>query len=352
MKERVRLELGMRALGVPAEALKPDELQARSDISARGAESAATNQQLEALQEEKRAFTRGLRQWRKKFWLEFGDNDTERSNAEAAFLSFESQPGALSLRELPHGIFETHLEDGTAITLTKGEIFAAHEWGVWWKFDGSVSPETQLGVMKHQVRAHIAEKYDAQIIAFGAVDIQKSEGKREMYKIVADTRASIERMPGGLLAEKMLVSFLTKQMHDGPFRFSVERATAFDDIERGIDFFIVVEGTTKGVTVLEPVHRVGIQFTTSKNPEVLAKKQQQVERLNTSLDYSVADELVLVTIPLQDINRHFGAWRMNTNGTEKAHGQLDPRGPDHAWSEDEQVKKTILAGVLESTHGA
>jgi hypothetical protein len=350
MKERVRLELGLRSLGTDPKTLHRDERHAQRDILERTDERSGTQSELLRLQEEKRAFKQGLHTWRKKFWLAHGDNDTERSNAEAAFLSFESQPGALTLKELPHGIFETNLEDGTTVTLTRGELFAAHEWGVWWKFDDSVPPETQLRVMAHQTRARITEKYDAQIIAFGAADKEKSEVKREMYATVAETRESMAQMSPGLLAEKMLVSFLAKQMHDGHYRFSIERATAFDDIERGIDFFIVIEGTTKGVSVQEPVHRVGIQFTTSKNPEVLAKKQQQVERFNNNLDSTVADELILVTIPLQDINRLVGSWRMQSNGVEKTRGQLDPRGPDHAWSQDEQIKRTILEGVLQSTH--
>ncbi|MFM2374296.1 MAG: hypothetical protein RLZZ234_291 [Candidatus Parcubacteria bacterium] len=297
---------------------------------------------METVQEEKRALMHEMMEWRKKFWDSEGAHKDERTASLSRIAAFEQGEGGRTLRVRPDGMYEALQKGGEVTILTKGEVYAAHEWGTWWKFDDTVSREQQLGIMSHQVRNLIAEKYDAQLLAFGKADRLSDDRKRDTYARIEATQGSMETMPNGILAEKMLLSFLTKAMHDRGLTFTVERADVHADVEYKIDFKIIVQDTKRGVRVGEPEHRIGIQFTL--NPDAVGKKTEQLTRAQKRLNETDVDELILVTMPIDDVRKNFDRWRYDDQGNKKSEKRLDPRGPDMYWSKETQER--ILDGIV------
>lgn len=339
-----RLENALKSAGLDESSLAPEVRNDREIVERLVSGSPEAWKNIEALQDEKRALIDELREWRKKFWRADGIHGAERKDALSRIQSFEAGEAGRALRARPDGTFESIQKGGEATILTKGEVFAASEWGVWWKFDDSVSPETQMALMAHQVRRKVAGKYDAQLIAFGKADRASDDRKRDTYERIEQTQASLESMPDGILAEKMLMSFLTKQMHDGTLGFTVESVDVYEDVEHKIDFVITIaDGTRRGVGVNEPRHRIGIQFTLDSG--ALERKRQQIDRVGKRIQETDVDELILVTMPIDDIRPMFEKWRYEADGTRVKEKRLDPRGPDRFWSDD--VKRTILRGLVE-----
>ena len=305
-------------------------------------ERATTWQRIEEIQKEKRALVQGYMEWRKKSWNEKGARVNDRTEALERFLSFEERQEARTLRMGSDGSFEMPLKGGEKVPLSKGEIFAAAEWGFWWKFDSSVPRELQREVMSHQVHYMIAEKYDKQLIALGKSNSQYDDKKRDTYARIEQTEKTLEVMPAGILAEKMLMSFLTKEMHDGNLPFTVAAVDIYEDVEHKIDFVITVADARRGVRVGEPEHHIGIQFTT--NPHATEKKHRQLERMKHRMQETEVDEIVLVTMPLNDVRNMFDQWRYTQTGEHINQKKLDPRGPDHLWSTE--TKKSIVDHLL------
>lgn len=303
---------------------------------------------IEDAQKEKRALVQEFREWRKKFWDAHGEHASERADSFKRIEAFEQGAAGRTLRMRADGTYEAVLKGGDTVTLTKGEAFAASEWGIWWKFDDSVPREQQLALMGSQVRNRIAERYDDQLIIFGMHDSLNDDRKRDAYARMGSSQQDLVKMPDGILAEKMLVSFLTKQMHDGDLKFTVERADAHDDIEYKIDFVVTVSDRRRGVHVHEPEHRIGIQFTLNKG--AIERKQEQVAKAGKRLSETDVDELVLVTMPINDIRQNFERWRYDEHGGKKNEKRLDPRGPDQFWSPE--TKEAILNALVRTMQHA
>lgn len=323
-----------------SETLSPET---SSDIEKmRGIVGADAWSDIENTQELKQALVHEFREWRKKFWNVEGEHTKERAEAFPRIARFENGDAARTLRMRSDGAFEGVMKGGEAVTLTRGEVYAAAEWGTWWKFDDSVSREHQIALMGSQVRTRISERYDDQLITFGKNDRLSDDRKRDAYARMESSQASLDTMPDGILAEKMLVSFLTKEMHDGDLEFTVSRADAHDDVEYKIDFVITVADRRRGVRVNEPEHRIGIQFTMDRG--ATERKQEQLTRAGKRLRETDVDELILVTMPINDVRANYDRWRYDENGKHKNEKRLDPRGPDQFWSAE--TKKAILDALV------
>jgi len=303
-----------------------------------------TRSLIKELQAKKIDFVDGLRTWRKKFWNE-SPEEKKLGELQHEARVFEQQKGSRLLSYGADGTFATYFKGGEGVALSKGEVLAAAEWGFWWRFDDSVPPDIQKEVMSHQVRHVIAQQYDRQLVQMGKVNTLANDQKRDTYTQIEKTNLELETMPSGILAEKMLMSFLTKQMHDTDLAFKVISADVYEDVEHKIDFIIEVEDTRRGVKVNEPEHRsrIGIQFT--MNPKATEQKERQLKRVrNTAMSASDLDEMVLITMPLGDIKAVFDAWRYTEEGNRRNYNRLDPRGPDHSWSQE--TKQQILDGLV------
>ncbi|OGG67347.1 hypothetical protein A3I99_00660 [Candidatus Kaiserbacteria bacterium RIFCSPLOWO2_02_FULL_45_11b] len=289
---------------------------------------AETMDQIRQLQLGKLDLVNQLKEWRKKFW-----EDEEAKDHESGL---EDRPGAKTLY-LKDGAYQIFTNGGETITLSKGEVMSASEWGFWWKFDDTVPREDQTEIMSKQVRNLIAAEYDRQLIEYGSVDTLSDNYKRETYQAIKEKNLNLETMPSGILAEKMITSLLIKQMHDDPsLSFRIKSVDVYEDVEHKIDFILELKDYTRGVKVGEP-HSFGIQFTL--NPGATAKKEQQIERVKrNSIHETEVDDIMLITIPLSDVKEKYELW------ASAKKSKRDPRGPDNLWSEE--TKKTIIEGLL------
>lgn len=287
-----------------------------------------TMEYIREIQADKINLVEQLREWRKKFW----DNNDEYDS------SIENRSGAKTLSVNADGEFQIFLKGGEAVALSKGEVMSASEWGFWWKFDDSVSESDQIAIMSKQVRAVIASAYDRQLIEYGSVDTLSDEHKRETYRVIKEKNLDLKTMPAGIMAEKMITSLLIKEMYDNPsLSFTIKSVDVYEDVEHKIDFILELKDTVRGVKVGEPHHSVGIQFTI--NPGAIEKKEKQLERVRkVSLHETEVDEIMLITIPLDDVVTKYEAW------ASAKKGQLDPRGPDNLWSPE--TKKKIIEVLL------
>lgn len=309
------------------EELSPEDTEAVEMIEKYVDEDTMT--EIQRLQLTKLDLVRQLKDWRKKFWNENEGLDT----------SLEERPGAKNLK-FKDGAYQVFLKGASEpITLTKGEVMSAGEWGVWWKFDDSVPREDQTDIMSKQVRALIAAEYDKQLIEYGIADTLSDNYKQNTYQAIKDKNLSLDTMPSGIMAEKMITSLLIKQMHDNPeLAFRLKSADVYEDVEHKIDFILELKDHVRGVEVGEPhAQSFGIQFTL--NPEAVAKKEQQIDRVKRNAGHEIeVDDIMLVTMPINDVKEKFDAWLAT------AEKKRDPRGPDHLWSEE--TKQAIIAGLL------
>ncbi len=292
------------------------------------------------LQVQKLDFVKNLKRWRKKFW-----SKEVKAVSDQRERAFEEQPGAWELQYRDDNTFVTHTKGGDKITLSIGEILAAHTWGFWWKFDQSVPAEFQKKIMSNQVRKIVAAQYDNQLVQLGKVNRLSDDRKRDTYERIEEVNFNLETMPTGILAEKMLLSFLTKKMFDADLPFSVAEVDVYEDVEHKIDFIITVANTRRGVKVDEPKQQshIGIQFT--MNTGATERKERQLNRVrSTALHEAHVDELVLITMPINDIRPAFERWRYEADGTRLHSRKLDPRGPDNLWSEE--TKEQIFLGLV------
>ncbi len=297
--------------------------------------------ELVRLELEKEGLAEKMDAWKKKFWNDA--TDVEKIDSK----KFEKTPESRVLHKLADGSFAFYLPDSNTPTrLTQGQVFAAAEWGIWWRFERSVPPDDQIAITSHQVGAIVANKYEKQLIAFGKNDRLSNDGIRSAYDDIEKNRISLESMPNGILTERMLFSFLTKEMHDGDLPFKVESVDLYEDVEHKIDFIITYEGKSHGVDVKEPRHRIGIQFTL--DPNATDRKTQQLNRVRKSIGDTDVDDIIFVTMPLDDVREIFNSWRYTKDKTGKvvpiAPRQLDPRGPDHFWPPE--TKKAIIDGLV------
>lgn len=330
LRSQSAMETGDEFTGKYEEDIK--ELKSRVDEE--------TFAKIEELQAHKLDFVTGLKNWRKKFW-----NKENRSRAEVLEMSsFEKRPGAKPLRVRDDGKFET-IKNRQLLELTKGEVMAAAEWGTWWMFDKSIDANLQREIMSNQVRYVIAEEFDKQIAAFGKADTGSYDLKRDTYERIEERNFNIDKMPAGILSEKMLMSILTKEMYDHDnYSFKVESVDIYEDVEHKVDFIITYKNKNRGVRVGEPeTNRLGIQFTL--NPNAREHKEKQINRVKKhGLKAAEIDDLILIVMPLDDISKKYQEWRYDENGKRHAAENLDPRGPDMYW--DEATKNEILNGLL------
>jgi hypothetical protein len=75
----------------------------------------------------------------------------------------------------------------------------------------------------------------------------------------------------GLLAEKMVKTFLKKIALDADLDFSIENATAHEDVEKATDFYVHVK---------RPEHKkIAVQFTVRMSEQSRREKEARIARL-------------------------------------------------------------------------
>lgn len=239
----------------------------------------------------------------------------------------------------------TFRSGGVPESVSKGQLLTAGLWGEEFYLDETTPRALKKEYVYSHARYQIAELYDHQI-ALSEMNktYNKNTGIDEAYTAIHE-RFETGVLPDGIIAEKMVESYLTKLMHDYDMPYTIKNVTVYEDVEYKIDFIIEpkAEEAALGVSVEEPQHRtdVGIQFTTARSERTIAHKEKQLTRARTQLarEASLVQNLVLVTLPIEHVRETFEAW--NTSKTNRR----APGGPDELWPEE--IKKQVFFALLE-----
>jgi|GEM_PF-2041890 len=290
--------------------------------------SPETQEEIEKVQLSKEEFVSRLKGWRAKFYGEGVENDLESDFGNRTLIATEQG-------------FKTFTKGGVPIELTEGEIFAAMEWGTFWKFDDSVPKGVQQRVMFQQMKKLIASQYDEQLIKFGQDNKLSDDRKRNTYDRIAERPSQLEHLQDGILAEHMISSLLERAQRDYKLPFTFKGVDVYEDVENKIDFVIALESHKRGVHVSEQGSQVGVQFTL--NPEKESQKQDQIDASKKRGEAEV-DDIVLVSMPFAQVRQLFDQWRYDDSGNLKNEKTLDPRGPNVFISE--KMEREILHALF------
>jgi len=143
--------------------------------------------------------------------------------------------------------------------------------------------------------------------------------------------SSLENMRSGILAEKLIRSFLTRISIDNKdLEIEIGEVNIYQDIEYKIDFLIKSKHKNTGVKVdtdeyeEEKIRKIQFTIDSSKKSEDLKMKQME----NT-------EDVILIKMPELEVGKTIKKWKEDKNGTY---------GPDKYF--DAETKKEILEKML------
>lgn len=240
----------------------------------------------------------------------------------------------------------TYRNGGVKELVSKGQLLTSGLWNEEHYLDETTPRKLKKEYAINHARYQIAELYDHQIALSEMNKVyNKNTGIDTAYSAVND-RFETGDLPDGIIAEKMVESYLTKLMHDYDMPYIIKNVTVYDDVEYKIDFIIEPKADAEeavGVGIEEPEHRsdVGIQFTTAQSKRTIEHKEKQLTRARTQLarEEAAVQKLVLVTLPIEHVRETYDAWN-NSKVNKRASG-----GPDELWPED--IKKQVFFALLE-----
>lgn len=225
--------------------------------------------------------------------------------------------------------------------LTMGQIMSNTIWNKEYylsfdsfsenKDEGINMYEDYIKYFTHQETLKILNKYiyEIEIPKNSSKDLFKMKSYKDSYE---EGDADIENMRSGILAEKLIRSFLTRISIDNKdLEIEISEVNIYQDIEYKIDLLIKSKHKNRGVKVStdeneeEKVRK--IQFTINSSPESEELKKRQLEK---------ASDVILIKMPELEVRQTIRKWKENTNSTY---------GPDKYF--DEETKQKILEKMLE-----
>ncbi len=225
----------------------------------------------------------------------------------------------------------------TPVTFT--DLLVDLDWGVGYALDPQVPKHLRKRYAVARARHEIERLTDQQLYV-------KALGDQRMDTLVQDAyRKSLahqegERVPDGILTEKLIASQFNKWCLDHPdlpFRF--ERADAHQDIEQKVDLCLRVNDWRRGVQV-EPAehvhHPLGVQITMNTNIETQQRKHRQLNQARRRYRDEY-DDIILMTVDA-NLAQHVRTWQ--------AAGK-PPGGPLRFWN-DARQKETVFRGAASS----
>lgn len=235
---------------------------------------------------------------------------------------------------------------GITETVSRGQLMVSGLWDEEYFLDDSVPYELKKKYLLKKTRYQIADLYDHQIALFeGSQGYNKNTGRDDSYNAIAGRYAEGAEVQPGVMAEKMVESFLTKLTYDYNVPYRLKNVSVFEDVEYKIDFLIEphFDGEVVGVGVEEPQDRpdIAIQFTTARKEATIEHKEKQVKAAlgNIGLEDSLhVKNLILVVLPIDHVVETFEEWQ-NTKIKKR-----NPGGPDELW--DEAVKEKIFKKLM------
>jgi len=236
--------------------------------------------------------------------------------------------------------------------LTRGELFTDGDWGLSYNPDNTVPRNIRKRYLIEEAKRQLSELADEQILLNEISSTDTHYKKKDAYQnILSDQEQAVTRP--GLVAEKMVENHLKKLAFDHDVDFTIKRADVYQDVEQKLDFVIHIKPYRRGARVEDrdtdrssgerDLNAAGIQFTTITGGKTLKHKESQVDRSkeqlaagkNTPDRGSKVDDIILVSIPRQEIIDTYNQWQANQQ----------PGGPDKLWDNDR--KQTVFAKLMQ-----
>jgi hypothetical protein len=103
-----------------------------------------------------------------------------------------------------------------------------------------------------------------------------------------------------------------------------------------MDFIIHRKNFQRGVSVIadKSEKSIGIQFTTSQDPRLLAHKQRQTDKAKPRVKREHIDDIIVVSIPLKEFMNAHNEWQKVKT----------PGGPDKLWTDE--IRAQIFREVM------
>lgn len=232
-------------------------------------------------------------------------------------------------------------KDGTFKIATMGEVMSDMEWGEEYVFDKSVDIHTIREYHLNQLKKELREKLDEQIIESETSNTYVDTAKQMAYKQIKERNGNDSQMEKrGVVAEKMVATFIEQLSVDcEDADFTLLHADAYQDVNNKIDFIIQRNNRFHGAGVEESndiehitTRTVGIQFTTAEG--LAGHKEDQLKKAKRGM--SDVDDIVLVTIPMQEASYIYKKWNNNKQ----------PGGPVKLWNND--TKANVFRAVMQN----
>ena len=231
------------------------------------------------------------------------------------------------------------------IKISKGEILSGLEWGKKFYLDPKTFNEKINGKeFYQQYLLALVEKATLSLLDKFILEreIAKNEKedkmKAEAYvEIKNKEEKSLDNMQMGVVAEKIIKSFLVRLSVDKPgFEFEIVHTNVYQDVDLKIDFIVKSKHVNRGVKVglleeAEDIQENKIQLTINNNPEKLELKHKQLEEQLKKLN-----EVVLIELPKQEIEQAFHRWKEKGNKISTPDKYLSP-----------EIQKIILEKMLD-----
>lgn len=254
--------------------------------------------------------------------LDGGNNEKNQETAREIFLNKEGS-----------------LQDNNGEVISLGELITDGEWDIDYSLNSETIPrQIRKRYLIERAKIKLQNLLDDQI----AINERDSENvdimKRDAYKrSYEDKHLGVEK--AGLLAEKMVRNLLKKIIIDLGADFELEKADLYQDVNQKIDFIIKRKSRGRGVRIEESMENLGIQFTINTREDIKRHKEKQIERSKKELlPEDHIKDIVLVSVPINDINNKYNEWKMGKR----------PGGPDKLWSiaDKKRIFEEITKGFL------
>ncbi|MFZ2072370.1 MAG: hypothetical protein WA101_02285 [Minisyncoccia bacterium] len=223
------------------------------------------------------------------------------------------------------------------LKVSLGEVLSGSEWGKEFYFNNSSFFEKNDGKKIYNKYVNsVAEREILNLLNRYIVEneVKKNEKKdllkKKAYEQIGkrEQEKSLDNMQTGVLAEKMVQSFLIQISTDNPsFNFEIVQANAYQDVDYKIDFIIKTTSLNdRGVKVESEEKLNKIQFTINNSIQKIAEKNKQMEKVK---------DVILVQMPEIKVRETFEKWRKS--------GEIIS-GPDKFF--DIKTKEIILEKML------
>lgn len=228
------------------------------------------------------------------------------------------------------------LPNGKVSEISEAELLTDGEWGIKYAPDENVPRNVRKRYLIETAKRKLRRRLNHQIFIDEIASQKTPALTKGAYSRKFEEEELEQKMPPGILAERM-VDGLLKKISLGPdASFEVLEADVHMDVSKKIDFIIRRKSHSRGVGVeAENRSDIGVQFTTSSNREKLNMKEEQLRRARSHLSKEdMVEDIVLISVPLVSVESVYEEWAKNPA----------PGGPEKLWSAE--IKKTIFKKIL------